>query len=334
MNQKIRFGIIGCSNIAKSSVLPAIIQSKNVNLEYIGSRSEEKAKNFSDEFNCNKFGSYNDVLNDENVDAVYISTPISTHEEWIIKSAKAGKHILCEKSSVNSYSSAKKSIEICNDNDVRLMEGFMFRFHPSHKKVKELIQEQKLGQISLFNSKYGFPPIPKNNIRYSKSLGGGILNDAGCYPVCASRIIFDSEPVAISCEQHIDQEYDVDTKTSLLMKFNNSQISQSFVAYDMSYQSTYSIWGSEGHLQVTRAYNVPSDMNVNLDIDSSIIKEKILIAPVNHFKIMIDSFSSELINPGSSSFNFEEDLLNQAKVMDAARLSSKEKRFVEINEIQ
>jgi predicted dehydrogenase len=334
MNQKIRFGIIGCSNIAKSSVLPAMKKSKNVILEHIGSRSEEKAKNFSDEFGCKKFGSYNDVLNDEDVDAVYISTPISTHEEWIAKSANSRKHILCEKSSVDTFSSAKKSIKVCNDNDVRLMEGFMFRFHPSHRKVKELIQQKKLGKISLFSSKYGFPPISKNNIRYNKSLGGGILNDAGCYPICASRIIFGSEPIGISCEQQIDKEHEVDTKTSLFMKFNNSQISQSFVAYDMSYQSTYSIWGSEGHLQLTRAYNVPSDMNVNLEINSSTINEKISIDPVNHFEIMIDSFCSELITPGSSSFNFEEDLLNQAKSMEAARLSFKENRYVEINELQ
>lgn len=334
MNQKIKFGIIGCSNIAKSSVIPAIEKSKNAELEYIGSSSEEKAKNFSNEFNCKKFGSYDDVLNDEHVDAVYISTPISTHEEWIIKSAKSGKHILCEKSLVDSFLSAKKSIEICYNNDVRLMEGFMFRFHPSHKKVKEFIQQKKLGQISLFSSRYGFPPISKNNIRYNKSLGGGILNDAGCYPVCASRIIFDSEPIGISCEQHIDEKYDVDTKTSLFMKFNNSQISQSFIAYDMSYQSTYFIWGSEGHLQLTRAYNVPSDMNVNLEINSSTINKKILIEPVDHFEIMMDSFSSELIKPGTSSFNFEEDLLNQAKSMEAARISFKEKRYVEINEFR
>ena len=333
MTPKIRIGIIGCSNIARSSVIPAIKKSENAELAFIGSRSEEKAKNYSDEFNCKKFGSYVDVIQDENVDAVYISTPISTHEEWIIKSANAGKHILCEKSSVHSFPSAKKTIQICNDNDVRLMEGFMFRFHPSHKRVKELIKNGNLGQISLFNSRYGFPPISKNNIRYKKSLGGGILNDAGCYPICASRILFDSEPIGISCEQFIDEKTDVDTKVSLYMKFSNSRISQSFIGYDMSYQSLYSLWGSEGYLQLSRAYNVPEDMDVSLVVDSNTIKEEILVESVNHFQIMIDSFSKELVNPGHTSFNFEEDLLNQAKVMEAARLSFKEKRYVEINEI-
>ena len=149
--EKIRIGIIGCSSIAKSSTIPAILKSENTHLEHIGSRSKEKAKDYSNEFNCKKFGSYDDVINDKNVDAVYISTPIGTHEEWVIKSAVAGKHILCEKSSVISFLSAKKITKLCNENNVRLMEGFMFRFHPSHKKVREFISNKTLGQIFSFN---------------------------------------------------------------------------------------------------------------------------------------------------------------------------------------
>jgi len=331
--EKIRIGIIGCSSIAKSSTIPAILKSENTHLEYIGSRSKEKAKDYSNEFNCKKFGSYDDVINDKNVDAVYISTPIGTHEEWVIKSAVAGKHILCEKSSVISFLSAKKITKLCNENNVRLMEGFMFRFHPSHKKVREFISNKTLGQIFSFNGKYGFPPMPKNNIRYSNSLGGGILNDAGCYPICASRILFDSEPLGVLCELSIDKDFDIDTKASLFLKFSNARTSQSVVGYDLFYQSTYSLWGSEGYLQLTRAYNVPPDMPVTLDINTNKVKNQLLIKPADHFQIMINSFSNELINPGGSLFNFEDDLLNQAKVMEAARISHRERRYVELDEI-
>ena len=111
MHSKIKFGIIGCSRIAKRSVIPAITTSEFAEIEMIGSRSIDKAKKFSNEFNCKKYGTFEDVISDDSIDAVYISTPIGTHEEWAIKAASAGKHILCEKSSTTSFESAKKMTE-------------------------------------------------------------------------------------------------------------------------------------------------------------------------------------------------------------------------------
>ncbi len=330
---KIKIGIIGCSNIAKNSTIPAILKSTNSELEFIGSTSETKAIEYSTEFNCNKFGSYEDVLNDKNVDAVYISTPIGKHEEWVLKSAHAGKHILCEKSSTTSYSSAKKMVESCQENNVRLMECLMFRFHPSHQKVQEFITKGKLGQLFSFSGRYGFPPIKKNDIRYSKSLGGGILNDAGCYPICASRMLFNSEPEKIFCELVIDKKFEVDTKATVLMIFDQSRTSQFVVGYDLFYQSLYSLWGSDGYLSLTRSYNVPIDMSVTLKIHTNNFENILSIKPVDHFEIMVNSFSNELIHPGSSPYNFEDDLLKQAKIMEAARLSSIEQHSIKINEI-
>ncbi len=129
MTDKIRIGVIGCSTIAKNSTLPAILKSNNAKLEHIGSRSNKKALEFSKIFGCKKSGTYEDVINDENVDAIYISTPVGNHEEWVLKSANAGKHILCEKSSTTSFNSAKKMVSTVKENNVRLMEGFMYRFH-------------------------------------------------------------------------------------------------------------------------------------------------------------------------------------------------------------
>ena len=132
----LKFGIIGCSRIAKRSVIPAIIKSEFAELEIIGSRSTDKAKEFAKEFDCEKFGTYEDVISNDSVDVVYISTPIGTHEEWSIKATAAGKHVYVEKSSTYSFDSAKKMVKSAKENNVRLMEGFMFRFHPQHQKVK------------------------------------------------------------------------------------------------------------------------------------------------------------------------------------------------------
>jgi predicted dehydrogenase len=334
MTNKINIGIIGCSTIAKNSTIPSMLNCNNVKLEHIGSRSKNKAFEFSKNFNCKKYGTYEDVLNDKDVDIVYISTPVGNHEEWVLKSAAAGKHILCEKSSTISFDSAKKMIKVCRENNVRLMEAFMFRFHPSHQKVKELINNQTLGKIFSFSSRYGFPPISRDNIRYDKSLGGGILNDAGCYPINASRMLFGTEPKGIFCDLIIDQEKQVDTKASIFMDFDKDRYSQNFVGYDLSYQSTYRLWGSQGSLSLTRAYNIPSDMHAILDLNTDKIHEKISIEKVDHFQLMVYSFSNQLQNIESTNNNFEDELFNQAKVMEAARVSNKEKRYVKINEIK
>jgi len=334
MDNKIKIGIIGCSTIAKNSTISAILKSNNAELEYIGSRSEEKAVEFAKIFGCKNYGTYDDVLNAEDVDAVYISTPIGNHEEWVLKSAESGKHILCEKSSTTSFNSAKKMITECNKNNVKIMEGFMFRFHPSHQKVKEIINNNQIGKIYSFNGRYGFPPISKTNIRFEKSLGGGILNDAGCYPINASRMLFDSEPEGVLCNLVMDNKKDVDTKATITIKFDSERISQSSVGYDMFYQSVYSLWGSEGYLELSRAYNVPPDMNVILDIKTNNSENKISIKSVDHFQLMVDSFCNEIHKPKSSQYDFEKDLLNQARVMEACRLSNNEKRYVEIQEIR
>ena len=334
MNNKIRIGIIGCSTIAKSSTIPAILKLDNCKLTFVGSRSNDKAEKTAKEFGCHKYGSYEDVLEDRNVDVVYISTPVGNHEELVIKSAQAGKHILCEKSSTTSFDSAKKMIRTCKDNNVRLMEGFMYRFHPSHNKVKEVINNGTIGKVFSFSSRYGFPSISKDNIRYNKTLGGGILNDAGCYPINASRMLFDSEPEGILCNLTMDKEKQVDTKAMILMNFSDERYSQSAVGYDLFYQSVYNLWGSNGSLSMTRAYNVPSDMHVMLNVNTNNLNESISIDTADHFKIMISSFCNEIDNPNSSNYNFEDDLLNQARVMEAARISNKEKRYVKINEVK
>ena len=170
MNSKIKFGIIGCSRIAKRSFIPATIKSEFAEIEIIGSRSVDNAKIFSNEFDCKKYGTYEDVFSDDSVDAVYISTPIGTHEDWVLKAASAGKHIICEKSSTTSFESARKMTKRCKQNNVRIMEGFVYRFHPQHQKVKELIANNRIGDLVSFNGSFGFPAFPQGDIRYDSKL--------------------------------------------------------------------------------------------------------------------------------------------------------------------
>ena len=338
--EPLKFGVIGCSRIAKRSVIPAIIKSEFADLEKIGSRMKDKGKKFSDEFACKKFGNYDEVISDESIDVVYISTPIGTHEELILKSANAGKHIYCEKSSTTSYESAKRIIDCCKENNVRIIEGFMFRFHPQHHKVKELIRENEIGESISFSGHFGFPAFPDGDIRYDKKLGGGFLNDSGCYPICASRMILDVEPIGVSCNMLIDNKTGVDVKGMSLIKYENEKTALMSYGNGNYYQAKYDVWGSKGIISLNRGYSVPTDFTTKIELQYSSEdnwagrKNKTFeIKPADHFLNLINEFCLEINGEKNSSLNFEKELLLQARIMEAHRISSEKKRFVNIDEI-
>ena len=336
----LKFGIIGCSGIAKKSVIPAILKSEFAELGIIGSRNIEKSREFAKEFNCKKNGTYDDVISDDSINAVYISTPIGTHAELAIKAASAGKHVYCEKSSTDSFNSAKKIVECSKNNNVRVMEGFMFRFHPQHQKVKELINGKKIGNIDSFNGSFGFPSFPEGDIRYNKELGGGFLNDSGCYPICASRMIFDGEPVSVFYQSYNDLKNDVDVKGTSILSYKNNKTASITYANGNYYQAKYEVWGSDGVISLDRAYSVPPDFITKINLQYNIENnwqgrknEIIEIPPTDHFVKMIDVFCMEIIGKKKSPFNFEEELLNQAKVMEAHRLSNSSHKEIWLSEI-
>ena len=340
MSSKLRFGIVGCSRIAKKSTIPAIQNSEFAEVVMIGSRSESKAEKFANEFHCEQFGTNDDVIANDSLDAVYISTPIGMHEEWTIKAANTGKHILCEKSSTTSFESAKKMIGVCNDNNVRIMEGFMFRFHPQHQKVRELINDNSIGELFSFNGIFTFPTLPDGDIRYNSKIGGGFLYDSACYPICASRMIFEHEPIGVSCTMLQDPKTGVDIKGASHMTYNDEKMASITYCNGSFYQAKYQVLGTKGIISLKRAYSVPADFKTNVDIQythkndwASTENKTFEINPENHFSIMINTFCQEITGDKRAPFNFEEDMKNQARVIEAHNISSKEKRFVSLDEI-
>src|SRR5271166_1722808 len=157
MAAPLRFGIIACSNVARRRFLPALSASTAARLEHVGSRDAAKAAQFAREFSCAKSGAYEAVLADPHVEAVYISTPPSVHEEWVIKAAAAGKHVLCEKPAFTDLAAAKKAVERCRAAGVRLLEGYAFKFHPQHAFVRSLIEQGRTGRPRLFTAQFTYP---------------------------------------------------------------------------------------------------------------------------------------------------------------------------------
>ena len=155
--RKLNIGIVACSNVAVKRFIPALLKSKNANLYIIGSRYVEKAHKFADQFNCSNYGNYNDVLINKDVDVVYISTPITLREELTVTAIKNNKHVICEKPAFTSFKTASRLADMSKKYNVRILDGWSFKYHKQHEIVKNLIENDTIGEIKNFVGPFMFP---------------------------------------------------------------------------------------------------------------------------------------------------------------------------------
>ena len=332
MKKNLRIGIIGCSSIAERITIPSIIESKYSILQNIGSRSVIKAKKFSEKFNSKSFGNYTDILNDKNTDVVYISLPIGLQEKWIIKAANAQKHILCEKSISTSLKSIKKIIGECKKNNVSIMEGFSYRFHPQQKEVEKILNQKKIGEINNILSYYLLPILPSvNNFRFNKKLGGGILNDVCCYIINASRLIMKDEPISVDCKLFKNKKFDIDTSGEISMVFPDNRTVFGIFGYEKTYLTEFKIFGGKGFVNIDNYYNIKKTIKAKIDI---ITKQKttIKINPANRSKLMIEYFCKKIF--GSERTKLMNEIIKQGIVMEASRISNQKGKTVFLRDLK
>jgi len=292
---KIRFGVIGCGYISKKSFIPALIESKSAELIGVSSKSIEKAHSYADEFNCIAFSNYNELLLRKDIDAVYIATTPSEHDSIICAAAKNKKHILCEKPLSTSLDSVNKLVDICKKNKLGLLEGFMYQFHPQHKYVKEYIKNDDIGTPIMFEAKFGFPFLDKNNYRYSNKWGGGALLDAGVYTIHSARKFFMREPIVTHAIIN-SKNNKVDTQGSILLDFKYNQTAQLCYGFNNYYQNNYSVWCTKGRITVNRAFSIPPDFQPEVIVEINNKTKSYKIDPSNQFIQQIDNFVNGLQN--------------------------------------
>lgn len=319
--------------MAKKSALPALITSPFVEVLMIGSRDPETARTYTKEYGSISFGTYDEVITHPDIDAVYISLPNTLHEKWTIKAARAGKHVWCEKPAALLYKSAQKMVRVARDNNVRLIEGFSFLFHPQHAKVLSIINEGVLGKILSFEGTFIYPKPEKGNIRLDPALGGGSYTDAAVYPIRASRMIFREEPVSISCNLTIDPNIGVDVKASIELIYANARTARISSGFGDDYQSNYSVNGSLARLSMERAYAVPPDREVHIYLENPDSVKNIAVPPANQFTLLINDFCTQIILGINSKKRYEQDLLLQARILEAGIRSHTENRVVQLCEI-
>ena len=217
--KKINWGVLGYAGIARKHVLPAMLKTESSVPYAIASRSDEKLRQAVESFGFKKvYHTYDELLDDEEVDAVYIPLPNALHKEWVIKAAKKGKHILCEKPLALHENDVMEMIAVAKECNVKLMEAFMYRFTPRTAKVVELLESGVIGKIGQINSNYSFYLENYDDIRMSRELGGGSLHDVGCYPVNFISMVLKDHPQSISAQAIKKQGVDVALTASLRYK--------------------------------------------------------------------------------------------------------------------
>ncbi|TLS38478.1 Gfo/Idh/MocA family protein [Pseudalkalibacillus caeni] len=251
----IKFGILGTANIAKKAVIPAIKDAENAEVVAVASGSG-KAKEFAKELEIpHSFESYEELLEDESIDAVYIPLPNTLHKEWTIKAAKKGKHVLCEKPAAVTAEDAVEMVRACEDNNVVFMEAFMYQFHPQHQKARDIIASGEIGEVKLMRSTFSFDLSGRTgNIRLNKELGGGSMYDVGCYCIHSSRMILGSEPVKVYVTGDVPQDVGVDVSANAIMKMGNGVVASFDSSFELPMIDKYEVVGTKGSIQVPYAY--------------------------------------------------------------------------------
>lgn len=258
MAELLNWGIIATGGIARAFAR-GVARSRLGRVVAVGSRSREAAEQFAGELGIPRaHGSYEALLADPAVQAVYIATPHPQHAEWVIAAARAGKHVLCEKPLSLTLAEAQPAVAACRAANVLLMEAFMYRCHPQTAKIIERVRSGVLGRVALVQAAFGFAnPFDANNRFWNRALGGGGILDVGCYPVSLARLVAGAaegaafaDPVAVSGAVELHPETGVDTWAAATLRFASGMIAQVSTSIAVTQDNGARIYGTQGWLHV------------------------------------------------------------------------------------
>ena len=288
----IRIGILGCANIAIRSIMPALGLHPDFQIAGVASRSSQKASSVAVQYQCKSY-SYEELINDPNIQAIYIPLPNALHYQWIKLALQRQKHVLCEKSLGVSVAEVNELSEIAIENEKILMENFQFRFHSQLAEIRRLIASNTIGAVRLLRTTFSFPPFSDltQNIRYSAKLGGGALLDAGAYTTKISSILMGDELQVVGANLRYDNAFNVDIGGSALLVSPAGYQAQIAFGFDSFYQCAVEILGEFGKISTPRIFTAPKDLNPLLRIENQQGSQDIVLEADDHFYNMLTYFS-------------------------------------------
>ncbi|HJU52503.1 MAG TPA: Gfo/Idh/MocA family oxidoreductase [Acidimicrobiia bacterium] len=299
-----RWGVLGVADIAVRKVIPAMKGSAMSLVEAIASRTQSKASAAADELGIPRaYGSYEALLADDTIEAVYIPLPNHLHLEWTLAATAAGKHVLCEKPLALTSADARRMIDASNRANVLLMEAFMYRLHPLWQEVRRMIESGAIGELVAFQSFFSYRNLDPNDIRNQVTTGGGALLDIGCYPVNAARMLFGSEPDAVRALIRRHSEFGTDVLTSALLDFGgrHATFTVSTVAEP---DQRVDVVGTGGRLRIEIPFNIPPDRPSRIIVFAggeppvSPGTRAIEVATDDQYRVQADAFSEAVRSLG------------------------------------
>lgn len=265
----VRWGVLSTANIGMSKVTPAIQAASNSQVVAIASRDAGRAAAAATELGIrDAYGTYEELLAADDVDAVYIPLPNDMHAEWVFKAAAAGKHILCEKPLAMSRSEAEEMVAACSKAGVKLQEAFMYRHHPSWIEAIGLVRSGAIGELQAVQSWFSYSNDDPRNIRNRVENGGGAIMDIGCYNINLSRLLFDTEPISVASVVHRDPVMGIDTLTSAILEFPGGRQSTFTCSIRSEEYQRVHIFGTSGRIDIEIPFNIPPDRETRIYVSS------------------------------------------------------------------
>ncbi|PYI53173.1 Gfo/Idh/MocA family protein [Paenibacillus flagellatus] len=329
--RNVRWGVLGCAGIAVRSVIPGIRASRTGEVAAIASRDAAKAKETAEKLGIPKsYGSYEELLADPEIDAVYIPLPNHLHKPWTIRAAQAGKHVLCEKPIALDAAEAEEMALACREAGVVLAEAFMYRYHPRYDRIKDIIRSGEIGDIRGMHGVFSFNNAgDSKNIRYKAEWGGGSVYDVGCYPISAARYLLGREPIAATANALFSPDHGgVDMMASGLVEFGDGLS----LTFDCSMwaagRNTLEVLGTEGRIEVPHAFVHPPGKGGFIVETRAAGRREEPADDVNQYALQADDFAA--VMRGEPQRFAPDDAVANMRVVDAVLKSARERVRVEL----
>jgi predicted dehydrogenase len=314
MQRKIKWGVLGAAKIGRTKVIPAMQKGEFCEIVAIASRDEKRARETAHELGIPQaYGSYDRLLGDPEVEAVYIPLPNHLHVPWSIRAAQAGRHVLCEKPIGLSVAECRALIEVRDSTGVKIGEAFMVRTHPQWLRAREIVRSGEIGELLAITGAFSYYNRDPQNIRNIPDWGGGALMDIGCYPIQISRFLFGEEPVRSTGAIQRDPEFGIDRLTSGLLEFRAGHSVFTCSTQMVPYQRVH-ILGSKARIDVEIPFNAPPDRPSRIFIDDGKEIRTEEFEACDQYTIQGDLFSKAILEGGEVPTPLEDSLGNMAVI--------------------
>ena len=320
---RVRWGVLSTAKIGTEKVIPAMQAGEVIRVEAIASRDLEKAREAARQLGIPKaYGSYEELLSDPDIDAVYNPLPNHLHVPWSVKALEAGKHVLCEKPIGLSSAEGDVLLQAARSRPhLKVMEAFMYRHHPQWQRARQLVAEGKIGEKQTIQSFFSYYNTDPHNIRNQPDIGGGGLMDIGCYSISLSRFMFDAEPKRVFGLVEYDPQLKTDRLASGILDFGGCTSTFTCSMQLAPYQRV-NIFGTEGRVEIEIPFNAPTDRPCRMWLQNDSEIEEILLDTCNQYTLQGDLFSRAILEETEVPTPLEDAVAN-IKVIEALLKSAR-----------